>query len=105
MHEWGLAGIALLLIGYAAVSGRLASTPVTQTMVVVALGLLVGNRVLHLVEADTANQVVTWTVALSVYAHGLTAWPGANRYADWYAAHARDHPAMPESAPALPSGR
>jgi sodium/hydrogen antiporter len=58
--------------------------------------------------------VVTWTVALSVYAHGLTAWPGANRYADWYAAHASDHPAMPESAPVaeqrtraptLPSGR
>jgi hypothetical protein len=43
--------------------------------------------------------VVTWTVALSVYAHGLTAWPGANRYADWYAAHATDHAAMPESAP------
>jgi sodium/hydrogen antiporter len=43
--------------------------------------------------------VVTWTVALSVYAHGLTAWPGANRYADWYAAHAGDHPVMPESAP------
>jgi NhaP-type Na+/H+ or K+/H+ antiporter len=42
---------------------------------------------------------VTWTVALSVYAHGLTAWPGANRYADWYAAHAQDHSAMPESAP------
>jgi len=58
--------------------------------------------------------VVTWTVALSVYAHGLTAGPGANRYADWYAAHATDHPAMPESAPvperrirvpARPSGR
>jgi sodium/hydrogen antiporter len=58
MHEWGLAGIALLLIGYAAVSGRLASTPVTQAMVFVALGLLAGNRVLHLVEADTANQYV-----------------------------------------------
>ena len=42
---------------------------------------------------------VTVTVALSVYAHGLTAWPGANRYADWYDAHAQDHPAMPESAP------
>ena len=42
--------------------------------------------------------VVTWTVALSVYAHGLTAWPGANRYADWYAAHAEHHAAMPESA-------
>ena len=58
MHEWWLAGIALLLIGYAAVSGRLQSTVVTQAMVFVALGLLVGNRVLHLVEADTANQYV-----------------------------------------------
>ena len=58
MHEWGLAGIALLLIGYAAVSGRLSSTPVTQAMVFVALGLLVGNRVLHLVEPDAANQYV-----------------------------------------------
>jgi hypothetical protein len=34
-----------------------------------------------------------------VYAHGLTAWPGANRYADRYAAHAKDHAAMPESGP------
>ena len=38
-------------------------------------------------------------MALSVFAHGISAWPGANRYADWYAAHAGDHPAMPESAP------
>ena len=30
---------------------------------------------------------VTWTVAVSVYAHGLTAWPGAARYADRYAHH------------------
>jgi hypothetical protein len=44
--------------------------------------------------------VVTWTVALSVYAHGLTAWPGANRYADWYADHSADHASMPESVPA-----
>ena len=61
--------------------------------------------VLILVEQSQLPQVpllltvVTWTVALSVYAHGLTAWPGANRYADWYAAHAIDHAAMPESAP------
>jgi hypothetical protein len=44
--------------------------------------------------------VVTWTVALSVYAHGLTAWPGANRYADWYTAQGADHPSTPESVPA-----
>ena len=65
-------------------------------------------------ERPLLLDVVTWTVALSVYAHGLTAWPGANRYADWYAAHAKDHPVMPESTPvteqrvrvpARPSGR
>jgi NhaP-type Na+/H+ or K+/H+ antiporter len=42
--------------------------------------------------------VVTWTVALSVYAHGLTARLGATRYADWYHAHHEDHRVMPESA-------
>jgi sodium/hydrogen antiporter len=54
----------------------------------------------QLPERSLMLTVVAWTVALSVYAHGLTAWPGANRYADWYAAHASDHAAMPESAPA-----
>jgi NhaP-type Na+/H+ or K+/H+ antiporter len=44
--------------------------------------------------------VVTWTVAVSVYAHGLTASPGANRYADWYARHSADLRTMPESIPA-----
>ena len=51
-------------------------------------------------ERSLMLTVVTWTVALSVYAHGLTAWLGANRYADWYAAHRRDHGSMPESVPA-----
>jgi len=54
----------------------------------------------ELPERSLMLTVVTWTVALSVYAHGLTAWPGANRYADWYAAHRSDHPEMPESVPA-----
>jgi sodium/hydrogen antiporter len=54
----------------------------------------------QLPERPLMLAVVSWTVALSVYAHGLTAWPGANRYADWYAAHTSDHAAMPESAPA-----
>jgi hypothetical protein len=34
-----------------------------------------------------------------VYAHGLTAWPGANRYADWYDAHHEHHRVMAESIP------
>jgi NhaP-type Na+/H+ or K+/H+ antiporter len=58
MDAWALAGIALVLIGYAAVSGRLATTPVTQAMVFVAIGLLAGNRALGLIEADAASQFV-----------------------------------------------
>jgi hypothetical protein len=48
-------------------------------------------------ERSLMLTVVTLTVALSVYAHGLSAWLGANRYVDWYAAHRRDHGSMPES--------
>ena len=58
MNQWALPAIAVLLLGYGALSGRLQSTVVTQAMVFVALGLLVGNRFLDLVEVDTANQYV-----------------------------------------------
>jgi NhaP-type Na+/H+ or K+/H+ antiporter len=53
----------------------------------------------QLPERSLMLTAVTWTVALSVYAHGLSAWPGANRYADWYSAHSPDHAVMPESVP------
>src|SRR5215213_2479496 len=58
MNQWALPTIAVLLIGYGALSGRLHSTVVTQAMVFVALGLLVGNWALDLVDADAANQYV-----------------------------------------------
>ena len=54
----------------------------------------------QLPERPLLLTVVTWTVAVSVYAHGLTASPGANRYADWCASHSSDHQTMPESVPA-----
>jgi hypothetical protein len=44
MSQWALPAIAVMLIAYGAVSGRLRSTPVSQAMVFVALGHLVGNR-------------------------------------------------------------
>jgi NhaP-type Na+/H+ or K+/H+ antiporter len=50
-------------------------------------------------ERSLMLRVVIWTVALSVYAHGLTAGPGAARYADWYHIHHDRHRAMPESVP------
>ncbi len=40
------------------------------------------------------------TVGLSVFAHGLTASPLADRYARWYEQHPRDKPPPMESAPA-----
>ena len=38
------------------------------------------------------------TVGLSVFAHGLTAAPLANRYADWFKRHPRGKPPSMESA-------
>jgi NhaP-type Na+/H+ or K+/H+ antiporter len=58
MSQWALPAIAVMLIAYGAVSGRLRSTPVSQAMVFVALGLLAGNRVLDLVDADAVTQFV-----------------------------------------------
>ena len=53
----------------------------------------------QLPERPLMLAVVTWTVALSVYAHGLTAWPGAKPLGRLVRAHATDHLAMPKSAP------
>jgi sodium/hydrogen antiporter len=53
----------------------------------------------ELPERPLMAAVVTWTVALSVYAHGLTAGPAATRYADWYDAP----PSSIVSCPRVPS--
>ena len=58
MSHWALPAIAVMLITYGAVSGRLLSTPITQAMVFVTLGLLAGNRILDLVDADTVTPFV-----------------------------------------------
>jgi hypothetical protein len=58
MNQWALPTIALALLAYAAVSRRLRSTPVSQAMAFVALGLLVGDRLLDAVEVDVAGQFV-----------------------------------------------
>ena len=58
MHQWALPAIAVMLLAYGAVSGRLRTVPVSQAMVFVTLGLLAGDRLLDLVEAEAANQFV-----------------------------------------------
>jgi NhaP-type Na+/H+ or K+/H+ antiporter len=64
--------------------------------IVFVLILLEGT---DLPERPLMLTVVTWTVGLSVYAHGLTAGWGAARYADWYHARHEHHQVMPESTP------
>jgi hypothetical protein len=58
MSQWALPAVAVMLLAYGAVSRRLRSTPVSQAMVFVALGLLVGGRALDLVAVDDASQFV-----------------------------------------------
>jgi NhaP-type Na+/H+ or K+/H+ antiporter len=56
--EWALAIVALTLLGVAGISGRLSGTPVTPAMVFVAVGLLVGPRVLGGIDLESSSGTV-----------------------------------------------
>jgi NhaP-type Na+/H+ or K+/H+ antiporter len=56
--NWGLATVGLTLLLLAAVSRRLASTPITPAMVVVAVGVLVGPLVLDDVTVGPTSSTV-----------------------------------------------
>jgi sodium/hydrogen antiporter len=56
--EWSLAIVALTLLAVAAVSRRLSGTPITPAMVFVAVGLLVGPKVLGEVDLDSSGATV-----------------------------------------------
>jgi len=55
---WALPLIALALLGFAAVSGRLEGTPITGAMVFTAIGLLVGVDALGLVDPGISSEPV-----------------------------------------------
>ena len=56
--DWALPTIALALLAFAAVSGRLDGTPITGPMVFTAFGLLVGGDALGLVDPQSLGQAV-----------------------------------------------
>jgi NhaP-type Na+/H+ or K+/H+ antiporter len=56
--EWSLAIVALTLLGVAAISGRLSGTPITPAMVFVAVGLLVGPKVLGEIDVESSSATV-----------------------------------------------
>ena len=71
MH-WALAVVALTLLAFAAISGRIAGTPITAAMVFTAVGLLVGSEALGLIEVAPAGETVKLlaeaTLALVLFA-------------------------------------
>jgi NhaP-type Na+/H+ or K+/H+ antiporter len=56
--EWSLAIVALAVLAVASVSGRIAGTPVTPAILFVAIGLLVGPRVLDELDLATTSSTV-----------------------------------------------
>jgi NhaP-type Na+/H+ or K+/H+ antiporter len=56
--HWGLAIVALAILGVAAVSRRLSGTPVTPAMVFVAIGVLAGPVVLGEVDLSPRGKSV-----------------------------------------------
>ena len=57
MH-WQLATLALILLGFAAISGRLEGTSITPAMVFTAAGLLVGVEALDIVDPSATGSEV-----------------------------------------------
>ena len=62
---------------------------------IVYAGLVVSTSQLSGISTITTVAVVT--VGVSVFVHGLTAYPGSQRYADWY--DAQDHDGLAEAKP------
>jgi NhaP-type Na+/H+ or K+/H+ antiporter len=56
--HWALALVALTLLAFAAISGRLEGTPITAAMVFTAAGLLAGSEALGLIEFPPAGETV-----------------------------------------------
>ena len=57
MH-WALAVVALTLLAFVAISGRISGTPITAAMVFTAVGLLLGSESLGLIEVPPAGETV-----------------------------------------------
>ena len=56
--NWALATLALALLGFAAISGRIAGTPITAAIAFTGVGLLVGADALGLVDPAPAGETV-----------------------------------------------
>ena len=58
MGEWNLAIVAVVLIAYAAISGRLANSMISSAMVFVTVGVVLGPGVTGLFEAELNSELI-----------------------------------------------
>jgi len=69
--EWALASVAVALLAYAAVAGRISGTSLTAPMVFTACGLLAGTEVLSLVDltplSDDVQTLAEATLAVVLF--------------------------------------
>jgi sodium/hydrogen antiporter len=70
--HWTVAVVALTLLAFAAISGRIAGTPITAAIVFTAVGLLLGSEALDLIDVPPAGETVKLlaeaTLALVLFA-------------------------------------
>jgi sodium/hydrogen antiporter len=70
--HWAVAVVALTLLAFAAISGRIEGTPITAAMVFTAVGLIVGSEALGLIDVPPAGETVKLlaeaTLALVLFA-------------------------------------
>ena len=70
--EWALASLAVALLAYAAVSGRITGTSLTAPMVFTAFGLLVGSEALGFIDlsplSDSVQELAEATLAVVLFA-------------------------------------
>jgi NhaP-type Na+/H+ or K+/H+ antiporter len=70
--HWALAAVALTVLAFAAVSGRISGTPITAAMIFTGVGLLVGSEALGLIDVapggETVKLLAEATLALVLFA-------------------------------------
>lgn len=112
--QLGYAALSLTVVRAVPVAASLLGTGLSRRSVLYlgwfgprGLASVIFAGVIIEAELPAATPIVTTamlTVGLSVVLHGVTAWWGAERYADWYEAEARVRPDLPEAASVMHLG-
>src|SRR5689334_3559111 len=58
MHDWTLATVAAIVLGYAACSGWLRGTPISAAIVFVSVGYLAGTDALGLIDEHAGESAI-----------------------------------------------